>query len=411
MAERVAIIAGVRTPFVKAGGPFAKLTHQELGVHVLKALMERSKLDGLDEFIFSTVLIDPGTPNWAREILLAAGLPKSIPAHSVSNNCISGLVAMSVAANQIALGKSGAVIAGGTESMSNPALMFGKKARSIFLEAFRARSLGERLSLFSRLRPRDFVPSPPSPKEPSTGLTMGQHMELTAKELKIPRDLQDEIALKSHLNAHRAASAGRFKDEIVPILGVDRDNLVRGDTSLEKLAKLKPVFDPASGTLTAGNSSPLTDGASAVLLMSESRAKKEGREVIAYLKDIEFSAIDTSKGLLMAPGVAVPKLLKRNNLSLNDFDLIEIHEAFAAQVIANAHAWEHGMFESPLDPLPWEKVNKLGGSIALGHPFAATAGRIVTTLATELKRENLKRGLISICAAGAMAGAAVLERE
>jgi acetyl-CoA acetyltransferase family protein len=409
MAERVAVVSGIRTPFVKAGGQFAKLSHQELGVHVLKALVEKEKLSSFDQFIFSTVLIDPRTPNWAREILLSSGLPREIPAHSVSNNCISGLVAINVAFGEIALGRAGSIIAGGAESMSNPSLTFSKKATSIFLEAFRAKTFGERLSLFSKLRPKDFMPSPPSPKEPSTGLTMGEHMEITAKELQIPRSKQDEIALKSHQNAGRAQSSGKFDSEIVPILGVAKDNLVRADTSLEKLQKLRPVFDEA-GTLTAGNSSPLTDGASVILLMSESRAKSEGKEILAFIRDIEFSAIDANRGLLMAPGVAVPRILKRNNLEFKDFDRIEIHEAFAAQVIANAEAWEKGLFEQPIGALPWDKVNLLGGSIALGHPFAATAGRIVLSLANELKRENLSRGLISICAAGSMAGAAILER-
>lgn len=414
MSERVAIVGGLRTPFVKAGAQFSKLTHQEMGAHVLKSLVEKYQLNPseIDEFIFGTVLLDPRTPNWAREILLAAGLPKSVSAHSVSNNCISGLVAMWVAANDIAVGRAKVGIAGGTESMSNPALLFSKRASKVFLEAFRAKSFGEKLKLFTSLRPKDFMPNPPSPKEPSTGLTMGQHMEITAQELGIERAPQDEIAFKSHQSAAKATAAGKFKDEIAPLAGVDKDTIVRGDTSLEKLAKLPPVFDKSGkGTLTAGNSSPLTDGASAVLLMSEAKAKAEGREIIAYLKDVEFAAVDMARGLLMAPGVAVPKLLRRNNLGFENFDRIEIHEAFAAQVLANAKAWEEGIFEPSLGKLPWDKVNLLGGSIALGHPFAATAGRIVISLSNELKRENLERGLVSICAAGAMAGAAIIERR
>jgi acetyl-CoA acetyltransferase family protein len=408
--ERVAIVGGVRTPFVKAGTHFAGLTLQDLGVHVLKELMKRENLPDFDQFIFSTVLLDPRTPNWAREILFSAGAPKTISAHSVSNNCISGLLAISVAANEIALGRAETVVAGGTESMSSPALLFSKRGAEIFLKASRARSLGERLKLFTALRPRDFLPNPPSPTEPSTGLTMGQHMEITARELNISRKEQDELALRSHQNA--AAAAQKLKSEIAPLNGVDRDTIVRGDTSLEKLASLRPVFDRSEkGTLTAGNSSPLTDGASAVLLMSESRAKAEGRAVIAYLRDIEFSAIDPQRGLLMAPAVAVPRLLKRNRLGLADFQRIEIHEAFAAQVLANTRAWEQGLFETPLGEVPWDRVNVLGGSIAIGHPFAATAGRIVLSLADELKRENLERGLVSICAAGAMAGAAIVERH
>lgn len=408
--ERVAVVSGVRTPFVKAGTHFAELTLQDLGVHVLKELMKRESLPEFDQFIFSTVLLDPRTPNWAREILFAAGAPKTISAHSVSNNCISGLLALSVAANEIALGKAHCVVAGGTESMSSPALLFSKNGAEVFLQASRAKSLGERLKLFAKLRPKDFLPNPPSPTEPSTGLTMGQHMEITAKELQLPRKDQDELALRSHKNA--AGAAEKLAREIAPLNGVERDTIVRGDTSLEKLSSLKPVFDRSgAGTLTAGNSSPLTDGASVVLLMSESRAKAEGREIVAYLRDIEFSAIDPKKGLLMAPAVAVPRLLKRNRLGLRDFQRIEIHEAFAAQVLANVKAWEQGLFEESLGEMPWDRVNLLGGSIAIGHPFAATAGRIVLSLANELKRENLERGLVSICAAGAMAGAAILERH
>ncbi len=414
MAERVAIVGGVRTPFVKAGGPFSGYTHQELGTHVLKAVIDRFQLraDTIDEFIFGTVLLDPRTPNWAREILFAAGLPKSINAHSVSNNCISGLVAMWAAANDIAVGRAHTALAGGTESMSNPSLLFSKRASKVFLESFRAKSTSDRLKLFLKLRPKDFMPAPPAPTEPSTGLTMGQHVEITTKELAIPRSPQDELALRSHQNAAKAQAEGKFNSEIVPLNGVDRDTIVRADTSIEKLAKLPAVFDrTGKGTLSAGNSSPLTDGASVILLMSESRAKAESREIIGYLRDVEFAAIDPARGLLMAPAVAVPRLLQRNKLTMKDFDRLEIHEAFAAQVLANVHAWEKGMFEAPTGAVDWTKVNVLGGSIALGHPFAATAGRIVLSLVNELRRENLQRGLVSICAAGAMAGAAIIERR
>lgn len=411
--ERVAIIGGARTPFVKAGTVFHGHTLQSLGAHVLRATVERCAVapEKLDEFIFGTVLLDPRTPNWAREILFAAGLPKSVYAHSVTNNCISGLVAITGVAERIALGRTQRAIAGGVESMSNPPLLFSQNAARRFLKLTRARTAGEKVTLAAGFRPKDFLPNPPGVTEPSTGLTMGQHMEITAKEFRIPRDVQDQIAFLSHKNAAAATSDGRLTEFIAPLESVAKDLLVRADTSLEKLAKLPPVFDRSgTGTLTAGNSSALTDGASAVYLMSESAARAEGRDVLAYLTDYEYSALAPTDGLLMAPALAVPRLLARNGLTLEQFDLYEVHEAFAAQVEANIRAWEQGWREPAIGRLEREHLNVLGGSIAIGHPFAATGGRIVLHLAAELKRRNLKRGLVSICAAGGMAAAAIIER-
>lgn len=412
--DRVAVIGGVRTPFVKAGAQFRDLSLQEMGSHVLSALVKRLKLQepgSVDEFVFGTVLLDPRTPNWAREILFRAGLPKTVYAQSVSNNCISGLVAITNVAERIALGKITCGIAGGVESMSNPALLFGPKASRTFLALSRARSLGEKLSLMSRFRPGFFAPRPPGISEPSTGLSMGEHMEITAKEWKIERAAQDAVAYASHANAAQATEAGLLPAEIEPLNGVSRDTMIRKDTSLEKLAKLPAVFDRSgAGTLSAGNSSPLTDGASAVALMSEGRARVEGREIKAVIVDYEYAAISPDDGLLMAPAIAVPKLLGRLGLKLGDFDLLEIHEAFGAQVEANIRAWEKGWKEGAIGTLDRSRLNTLGGSISIGHPFAATGGRIVTTLANELARRGLRRGLISICAAGAMAGAMVIER-
>jgi acetyl-CoA acetyltransferase family protein len=240
---------------------------------------------------------------------------------------------------------------------------------------------------------------------------MGQHMEITAKQLKIARAKQDEIAYKSHANAAKAMQDGLLQKDIAPLGGVDRDLIVRGDTTVEKLAKLRPVFDRSEhGTLTAGNSSALTDGASSVLLMGESEVRRRKLEPLAYIADYEYAAIDANDGLLMAPGVAVPRLLKRNGFTFDDFDLIEVHEAFAAQVLANIQVWEQGGAEAKIGAFPFDKLNTLGGSLAIGHPFAATGGRIITTLAREMQRKNLKRGLVSICAAGAMAAAVILER-
>lgn len=412
--NKVAILGGARTPFVKAGTVFSNYTFQDLSSLILEDLIKKYNIDAvhLDEVIWSTVLLDPKTPNWAREILFKAGVPKNVYAYSVSNNCISGLVAITCAAEKILSGRAKISIAGGAESMSNPTLIFSEKASKNFLSLFQAKSLGDRLKFISKFRLGDFLPSPPSVTEPSTGLTMGQHMELTAKELGISRESQDEVAYRSHNRAGEASKDGRLNEFMTSVNGVSKDLLIRADTSLEKLSSLKPVFDrSSSGTLTAGNSSSLTDGASCVLISSEDEAKKQGREVLAYIKDYEYSAIDPKEGLLMAPAVAVPRLLKRNGLSLSDFDLVEIHEAFGAQVVANEKAWAEGLKEEAVGSIDKDKVNVLGGSIAIGHPFAATGGRIVMHLASEMKRRNAKLGLISICAAGAMAGAMILERE
>ncbi len=413
LPNRVAIVSGVRTPFVKAGTKFSNYTMQQLGEHVVKALVEKSGIDPeeIDTCLFSTVLLDPRTPNWAREIAVAAGLPKTLYAHSVSNNCISGLVAVTSAVQEIALGKSEVAIAGGSESMSNPALLYHGDGAKVFLKLSRARSFADKIKILSGLRPNHFLPAMPSVAEPSTGLTMGQHMEITAKEMSIKRALQDEIALASHKNAAKAQKAGEFEDEIAPLAGVDHDLLIRPDTSAEKLAKLRAVFDrSAKGSLTAGNSSALTDGASAVMLMSEKKAKDLGLEILAFVADYEYAAIDADDGLLMAPGVAIPRLLARNELIFRDFQMIEVHEAFGAQVAANIQAWEEGWKEKKVSKLPRKKLNMFGGSIALGHPFAATGGRMITTMANQLHKNDWERGLISICAAGATAGAMIIER-
>ena len=259
------------------------------------------------------------------------------------------------------------------------------------------------------------MPQPPSPKEPSTGLTMGQHQEITSKEFGIPREAQDEIAYNSHANAAAAQRDGLFSDEISPLGGIDKDKIVRSDTSLEKLAKLRPVFDRTEqGTLTAGNSSPLTDGASIVCLMSEEEAKRQGKEVLAYIERVEYSAIDPNDGLLMAPGIALPNLLKKSGLSISDIDYFEVHEAFASQVLSNMAVWANGWDKypeiSPIGQIPKDKLNVNGSSIAIGHPFAATGGRLLLTLANHMKRTDAKNGVISVCAAGAMGCAVLLTR-
>lgn len=415
LEKKVAIVESSRTPFVKAGTSLKEYSMQDLGKHVLKSVVEKSKIDPnqIDEFVFGSVLLDPRTPNWAREILFAAGLPKDIYAQSVSNNCISGLVAITNIAERIELGAIGVGIAGGSDSLSNPTLVFSEKASRVFLDLFGARTLMERLSFIAKMRLNFFAPQPPGVTEPSTGLTMGQHMELTAQEMNIQRLIQDEIAFASHQNAQAAFEKGILAEEISPLGKVEKDGLIRASTSMEKLATLRSVFDRTEkGTISAGNSSPLTDGASAVMLMSETAAKKNNLEPLAYVKHYEYSALDPNKGLLMAPAIAVPKLLHRLGYTFEDFDLIEVHEAFGAQVAANIQAWEEGWGEQkPIGKLDRTKLNVNGSSIAVGHPFAATGGRIVGSLAREMNRRFAKRGLISICAAGGMACAMILERE
>lgn len=419
MSNRVAIVGGCRTPFVKAGGAFAKRTFLDLGIHSVVELVKRMELDPtkLDELVFGTVLLDPRLPNWAREVVIRSSLPKSICAHSVSNNCISGLVAANVIAEGLRSGRLKIGIAGGSESMSRPALSVHPKAEKFFIALSKARSLADRLKLLGSFRPSFLLPLPPSPKEPSTGLTMGQHTELIAKEFGITRQEQDAWAASSHQKAAVAQKDGLLAQDIIALDGVEHDNLIRGDTSVEKLAKLTPVFDRSgSGSLTAGNSSALTDGSSAVCLMQEQVAKAEGREILAYFEDIQYAAIAPSDGLLMAPAIALPELLRCNNLSIGDIDIFEIHEAFAAQVLCNMKAWKEGWAKGgakarAIGEIPLEKINPCGGSIAIGHPFAATGGRLLLSLAHSLKRLNKRVGVISVCAAGGMAAAVLLRRE
>jgi acetyl-CoA acetyltransferase family protein len=369
--QRVAIVAGVRTPFVKSGQAFASLGPLALAKHAVRGLLERHEVNaaGIDAIAFGVVVAEPGKPNLAREIILETGLPAGIEAQTVSSYCITGLRTATVIADAIGRGRISAGIAGGVEWLSGA--------------------------------------DPATFREPTTGLTMGQHMELTRVDWKIPRERQDQVALASHCNA--VAARQHLAREIVPVEGVSHDTGPRPDTSMERLAALKPAFDPA-GTITAGNASPVSDGASAVLLMSERRAAEEGREPLAFIEAMEYAAIHPNEGLLMAPAITVPRLLERSGLQLADIDLVEIHEAFAAQVLANVAAWEQGWKGRSTGPVEWARINVNGSSVAVGHPWAATGGRILTTLANEMARRDARRGLISICAAGGMAGAFLLSR-
>jgi len=337
----------------------------------VRGLLERHDLDpaGIEAMAFGVVVPEPGKPNLAREIVLETGLPAAIEAQTVSSYCITGLRTATIIADAIGRGRISAGVAGGVEWLSGA--------------------------------------DPATFREPSTGLSMGQHMEITRAEWEIPRERQDEVALASHRNA--LAARQHLEREIVPVEGIAWDTGPRSDTSLERLATLKPAFGP-TGTITAGNASPVTDGASAVLLMSERRAADEGREPLAFIEAMDYAAIHPDEGLLMAPAITVPRLLERAGLQLADIDLIEIHEAFAAQVLANVAAWEDGWKGRPTGPVDWSRVNVNGSSVAVGHPWAATGGRILATLAYEMKRRDARRGLISICAAGGMAGAFLLTR-
>jgi acetyl-CoA acetyltransferase family protein len=370
--QRVAIVAGARTPFVKAGQAFATLGPLALAKQAVSGLLERHEIDpaGIDAMAFGAVVPERGKPNLAREIVLETGLPAGIEAQTVSSYCITGLRSATIIADAIGRGRISAGIAGGVEWLSGA--------------------------------------DPATFREPTTGLSMGEHMEITRATWNIPRARQDEVALASHRNA--VAARERLAKEIVPVEGIAQDTGPRPDTSLERLATLKPAFSP-EGTITAGNASPVTDGASAVLLMSERRAADEGREPLAFIEAMDYAAIHPDEGLLMAPAITVPRLLERAGLKLADIDLIEIHEAFAGQVLANVAAWEKGWKGRPTGPVDWSRVNVNGSSVAVGHPWAATGGRILTTLANEMARRNARRGLISICAAGGMAGAFLLTRS
>lgn len=411
---RVAVLGGARTPFVKAGTFFRKHSALQLAVHSVNGLLEKQGLNprSVDELVYGIVVLDPRISHLAREVVFSSHLPSEVRALTVTNNCITGTSAIHSIYDSIVGGRAEVGIAGGVESMSNPALLFSKRSSRIFLEAAYAGSLGARVRQYAKFRPWHFKPTMPGIEEPSTGLSMGEHCELMVKEWNISRREQDEIAYRSHRNAHRATKDGQLKAEIHPLDGVEQDLLIRANTSMEKLAALPPVFDRGpTGTITAGNSSPLTDGAASVLLMSEERARREGREPLAFIKAFEFVGIDPGDGLLMGPGIAVPRLLKKVQLELSDMDIVEMHEAFGGQIACNLRAWEQDWKEPAIGKVNQEKVNPLGGSIALGHPFAATGARIVTTLANEMKRQAARYGLASICGGGATAAAMILERS
>ena len=415
--ERVAIVAGLRTPFVKAGQSFSEYSPEDLGARVVGSLIERFALKAstLDELIYCCVLHDPRMLNPAREVVFRSGLPARIPAHFVSNNCISSLVALAFAADAIRAGRARCIAVVGAECVSRIGVIPSGDAQLFFRRLRQARSWKQRLKLLPALRPRFFIPEDFRLKEPSTGLLMGEHCELTAQEFGIEREHQDAVALRSHMRAARAQEEGWFDEELCPVAGVKIDGLIRKGTSIEKLSALPPCFERSEkGSITAGTSSPLTDGAGALWLMAESKARREGREIWGIIEDIEFSAIAPQAGVLMAPALAVPSLLRRCGLSFADLDVTEVHEAFAAQVLATLKAWREGWKRfpeiTPLGDLPAESINQRGGSISLGHPFAATGVRLVLAALRQLRARAGKHALVSSCSGGGGGCAMLLSR-
>jgi len=425
--RRVAIVDGVRTPFTRANTAFKDATAIDLGIIAVRELVDRADLlpDEVDEVVYGTVVHSVVAPNIAREVTLGAGLPPSVPAFTVSRACASANQAITSAADSIARGYADVVIAGGAEVLSDIPMLLSRRLRSALVAASRARSVGARISALAGIRPRDIAPITPAIAEPTTGETMGQSAERMAKENGISREAQDRWALRSHQLAAQGIADGRLLEEIVPAYippdykqVVDRDNGVRTDTSLEKLAALPPVFDRKYGVVTAGNSSPLTDGASAVLLMSEEKAKALGYEPLGYIRSWAYTALAPSDQLLQGPAYAAPIALDRAGVTMKDIELMEMHEAFAAQVLSNLQALDSDEFArnklnrpSKIGIPDEDRINVMGGSIALGHPFGATGGRLTITILRELHRRGQNFGLITVCAAGAMGFSMVVSRE
>ena len=424
--RRVAIVAGVRTPFTRAGTAFKDMTAIDLGKHCVAELIQRTNLDGKDveAVVYGTVVPSVVAPNIAREVSLMPMLPRGCEAYTVSRACASANQAITDAADQIVLGHHDVVIAGGAESLSNVPILHSRTMSEKLVALSRAKSPAQQLRILSSFRPRDLVPITPAIAEPSTGETMGQSAEKMAKINHIAREAQDQFALRSHRLAGVGTSDGRLTSEIAPLYvpprfenAVTSDNGIRSDTSIDKLRELKPVFDKRYGTVTAGNSSPLTDGASAVLLMSEERARSLGYEPLAFIRSYAYAALDPGEQLLMGPVLAAPVALQRAGLALRDIDLVEMHEAFAAQVLSNlrgfeSKAWaERAGFSEPVGEVDRARLNVMGGSIAIGHPFGATGARVTTTLLNELGRRGGQFGLMTVCAAGGMGFAMVVERQ
>ena len=425
--RRVAIVAGLRTPFVKSGTAFKDFSALELARQVVSELVQRSEISpsAIDQIVFGTVIPSVQLPNIAREVGLATGLPKTIDAYSVTRACATSVQALTSAADAIALGEIEVAIVGGSEAMSDVPISYSRPVAQAVVAASKGRTLMEKIQAFSAVHAKDLLPVPPAIAEYSTGLSMGESAEKMAKENGITREAQDAWAHRSHFLAAQAWQNGKFAHEVMRVLtgrafdtSVSEDNIIRKDSNLEGYARLKPVFDRKYGSITAANASPLTDGAAALIVMSEEKARDLGMRPLGFLRAYAYAAVDPSWQLLQAPAFSVPKALKRAGMKLADIDLVEIHEAFAAQVLSNLQAWgskkfadEHLGGAQPLGEVPEEKLNPRGGSIALGHPFAATGARMVHQALRELADKGKNTALISICAAGGLGAACILERE
>ncbi len=421
--RRVAIVGGVRIPFARGNGAYAEVGNQEMLTAALRGIVERFGLQGqrIDDVAAGAVMKHSSQWNLTRESVLGSGLAFETPGVDLQRACGTGLEAAILLGNKIALGQIDCAIAGGVDTVSDPPVVFPKSFQQLLLRSYRGRTAGERVRPWFGVRPKNFRPVLPGVAEPRTGLSMGESTELMVKTWGITRLEQDQLALVSHQKAAAAYASGFYKDLVREYLGLTQDNNIRSDTSLERLGKLKTSFDfSGAGTLTAGNSTPMTDGASAVLLASEAWARERNLPVLAYLSYGKAAAVDyieKKEGLLMAPAYAVARMLNDARLTLQDFDFYEIHEAFAGQVLCTLKAWEDPAFcrdklrvPAALGGIDRSKLNVKGGSLAIGHPFAATGARVVATLAKILDESKAKRGLISICTAGGMGVTAIIER-
>jgi acetyl-CoA acyltransferase len=425
--KRVAIVAGLRTPFAKQWSAYREVSTLDLANIVVAEMLQRIDLDPheIQQVVYGQVIPSVETPNIAREIVLATGMPRDIDAYSVSRACATSYQSTVNVAESIMAGTIDTGVAGGADSASNVPITVSKPLADSLVAATKARSIGERMQAFAGLRPRDLAPVPPAIKEFSTGLTMGESAEKMAKENHITREAQDEFAHRSHSLATKAWAEGKFDDEVMEVFVPNRfkeeireDNLIRKDTAIEKYAKLKPAFDRKHGTVTAGNSSPLTDGASALVLMREDKAKAHGFDVLGFIRSYAFAALDPAGQLLMGPSYASPIALDRAGVKVSDLDLIDMHEAFAAQILSNTQAFESNEWaekhlgrSEKIGDIDWDKFNVTGGSLSIGHPFAATGARQITQTLRELKRRGGNLALCTACAAGGLGAAMVLEAE
>ena len=420
-AIRVAVVGGSRIPFCRSHSLYRDCTNQDLMVAALQGIVNKLDLKGqtLGDVALGAVIKHSSDWNLARECVIDSGLSLRTPAVDLQRACGTSIEAAIMIANKIALGQIETGIAGGTDTVSDAPIVYPGEFRKILLDIHRSRSPVERVKQLFKIRPKHFKPEFPGVEEPRTGLSMGESTEITAKQWNVQREHQDQLALSSHIKAAGAYDAGWYDDLVVPFEGAEEDNNIRRDTTFEKLSALKPVFDRSGeGTMTAGNSTPLTDGAAAVCLASEDWARTKNLPIMAYLTFAKASAVNfiDSEGLLMAPAYAVSDMLKQANLTLQDFDFYEVHEAFAAQTIATLKAWQSEDFcrtrlgrNEPMGPIDLARLNVKGGSIAIGHPFAATGARIIATMAKLLQEKGSGRGLISVCTAGGMGVSAIME--